>query len=72
MIKLNIACTREEMINRILEAEPKLVPEDLSNLEGDDEALVRHLAQKLGRSYEAVTGWVESVAAGASQYNSTN
>ena len=72
MIKLNIACTWEEMINRILEAEPKLVPEDLSNLEGDDEALVRKKAQKLGRSYEAVTGWVESVAAGASQYNSTN
>jgi len=72
MIKLNIACTWEEMINRILEAEPKLVPEELTIFEGDDEALVRHLAHKLGRSHEAVTGWVESVAAGASQSNSTS
>ena len=67
MIKLNISCTWEEMINRILEAEPQLVPQDLACFEGDDEALVRHLAQKLGRSYEAVTGWVESVAATTSK-----
>lgn len=65
MIKLKLASSWDEMINMLLEAEPRLMPEDIDFTEGEDEELVRKLAQKLNRSYEEITGWIESVSSTA-------
>jgi hypothetical protein len=62
MIKLKLESSWHEMIEMILEAEPQLTPEDVDFEEGEDEELVRKLAQKLNRSYEQITGWIESVS----------
>lgn len=61
MIKLKLASSWDEMMDMLLEAEPRLTWEDIDFIEGEDEELVRMLAQKLNRSYEEITGWVESV-----------
>jgi len=65
MIKLKLESSWDEMILMVLEVEPQLRPEDLDFTEGEDEELVRKLSQKLDRSYEQITGWVESVSSNA-------
>ena len=61
MIKLQLASSWDEMMDMFLEAEPRLIREDIDFIEGEDEELVRMLAQKLKRSYNQITGWVKSV-----------
>ena len=65
MIKLKLESGWDEMIEMLLEAAPQLTPEDIDFIEGEDEELVRKLSQKLNRSYEKITGWVESVSSSA-------
>ena len=65
MIKFKMASSWDEMMDMFLEAEPRLIREDIDFIEGEDEELVRKLAQKLKRSQEEVTGWVESVSSTA-------
>jgi len=65
MIKLKLASSWDKMMDMLLEAEPRLTREDIDFIEGEDEELVRKLAQKLNRSYEEITGWVESVSSTA-------
>ncbi len=67
MIKLNLETSWTEMIAMLLEAEPQLSPADVEFEEGEDEALVRKLSQRLGRSYEQVIGWIESVSSNTSK-----
>ena len=62
MIKLKLASSWDEMMDMLLEAEPQLTREDIDFIKGEDEELVRKLAQKLKRSYEEITGWVKSVS----------
>lgn len=62
MIKLKLESSWDEMIQLVLEAEPQLTPENIDFIEGEDEELVRKLSQKLNRSYEQITGWVEFVS----------
>ena len=62
MIKLKLESSWDEMIERLLEAEPQLTVDDIDFMEGEDEALVKKLAQKLNRSHEQITGWIESVS----------
>lgn len=61
MIKLQLASSWDEMMDMFLEAEPRLIGEDIDFIEAEDEELVRKLAHKLKRSYEEITGWVKSV-----------
>lgn len=62
MIKLKLACSWDDTIQKLLEAEPQLSPEDTDFIEGEDDKLVGTLAKKLNRSPEQVTGWIESVS----------
>ncbi|HSN62514.1 MAG TPA: hypothetical protein VLR49_16370 [Ferruginibacter sp.] len=62
MIKLKLESSWDEMIEMLWEAEPQLTVDDIDFMEGEDEELVRKLAQKLNRSYEQITGWIESVS----------
>ncbi|CAN5256759.1 hypothetical protein BH11BAC5_BH11BAC5_20420 [soil metagenome] len=62
MIKLKLACSWDDTIKKLLEAEPQLSPEDINFKEGEDDKLVGSIAKKLNRSSEQVTGWIESVS----------
>jgi hypothetical protein len=67
MIKLNLETSWTEMISMLLEAEPQLSPSDVEFEKGEDEALVRKLSYRLGRSYEHIIGWIESVSSNTSK-----
>lgn len=62
MIKLKLASSWGETLKLLMEAESQLTPEDIDFVEGEDEELVRKLAQKLNRNYAQITGWIESVS----------
>ena len=50
MIKLQLVSSWDEMMDMFLEAEPRLIGEHIDFIEGEDEELLRKLAQKLKRS----------------------
>ncbi len=62
MIKLRLESSWDQMLQKVLEAEPQLTAEEIDFIKGEDEELVRKLAQKLNRSYERTIGWVESLS----------
>lgn len=62
MIKLRLESSWDQMLQKVLEAEPQLTAEEIDFIKGEDEELVRKLSQKLNRSYERTIGWVESLS----------
>ena len=62
MIKLKLETSWDQMLQKVLEAEPQITAEEIDFRKGEDEELVRKLAQKLNRSYERTIGWVESLS----------
>ena len=51
------------MKKKLLESEPQLSPADIDYKQGQDEQLVTSVANKLNRTFEQITGWIESVSA---------
>jgi hypothetical protein len=52
----------KKMKQLVLAAEPQLSNTDVDFAQGLDVELISSLMQKLGRTHEQVTGWIQSVS----------
>lgn len=61
--KLNLSSPWEDVKEKMKEINIELTEEDLEYKTGQEEALLKRIAAKIGKSIDDTKGWVESVSA---------